>query len=188
MGRKTERQNRRKEITHAFAKVLANHGYAGATVEAIAFEAGLSPGLLHHHFKNKKEILEELVIDLISKFQRRAQTSKGLGNNGLNGYVDSALKLDQNSDILAAKCWVGIFAEALRDPDLFSQLKKHLDHEVQYVHATSKGSLSLQSSGAIIAFILGSLLFGAFAPKRTIGFAAPSAKLLLKALEKFNLE
>src|SRR5262249_8644759 len=50
MGRPSNRAKRREEIVRAFAKVLANHGYAGATIAAVAAEAEIAPGLVHHHF------------------------------------------------------------------------------------------------------------------------------------------
>ena len=53
MPRPSNTEQRRNDITLAFLKVMAETGYAKATVRAIAAEAALSPGLIHHHFKNK---------------------------------------------------------------------------------------------------------------------------------------
>ena len=44
MGRPSNRAERRAQILAAFATVLADHGYAGATITAVANEAGLTPG------------------------------------------------------------------------------------------------------------------------------------------------
>ena len=40
---------------------MADRGYERASVTAIAKAAGLTPGLVHYHFHNKKEILLALV-------------------------------------------------------------------------------------------------------------------------------
>lgn len=181
MGRKSEREHRRKEITEAFARVLANHGFAGATMTAVAEEAGLSPGLLHHHFKSKNEMLDELLTVLIKSFRiRTGEFSKGQGL-GLDSYIDAAIGLDHKSDLISARCWVGLLSEAIRNPDLFDRVKRYLDAEVQYIGRLSQDRLNNKDSSALLAFIFGSLVFGAFAPKKAAGFAAPAAKRLVKA-------
>ena len=57
---------RRSEIVVALLNVMADQGYAKATVNKIATEAGLTAGLIHYHFKNKQEILLELLDRIIS--------------------------------------------------------------------------------------------------------------------------
>lgn len=182
MGRKSERENRRREIIAAFGRVLADHGFAGATMTAVAENAGLSPGLLHHHFKDKNEMLDELLTVLIGGFKKRfSEFCKDKpAEHKLEYYIDAALKLDQNSDLISAKCWVGLLAEALRNPVLFSRVKRHLENEVKIVSEISGNKLSEQKSSAIISFIFGALVFGAFAPRKAAGFAAPAAKRLAK--------
>lgn len=180
MGRKSEREIRRKEITAAFARVLANHGFAGATMTAVAEQAGLSPGLLHHHFKNKNEMLDELLTVLISGFKMRISEFSSVHNRGLDSYIDAALALDNKSDLISARCWVGLLSEAIRNPDLFNRVKRYLDSEVQFIGALSKGRLNDKDSSALLAFMFGSLMFGAFAPKKAAGFAAPAAKRLVR--------
>jgi hypothetical protein len=46
----------------------------------------------------------------------------------------------------------------------------------------SAGRLSDHDAGAILAFIIGALVVGAFAPKKTAGFAAPALRKLVDAL------
>ena len=57
MGRPSNAEQRRPQIVRAAVRVVARHGFDGASVQAIAKEAGLSPGLLHHHFGSKADIL-----------------------------------------------------------------------------------------------------------------------------------
>jgi TetR/AcrR family transcriptional repressor of bet genes len=181
MGRKSERENRRREITQAFGRVLANHGFAGATMTAVAEDAGLSPGLLHHHFKDKNEMLDELLTALIGSFKKRFSEFSAAkpAEHKLECYINAALKLDQNSDLISAKCWVGLLAEALRNPVLFNRVKRHLENEVKIVSEISGNNLDEQQSSALIAFVFGALVFGAFAPRKAAGFAAPAARRLI---------
>src|SRR6185369_7907030 len=128
---------RRVEILKAFARVLADHGYAGATIAAVALEAGIAPGLVHHHFDDKAELLRSLVHDLIAKFRQRVHHYE-VSDDPLLAYVDGALKLDERADLIAAKCWVGVFAEAVRDPTLFRLMRSLLDTEISSIEQRSR--------------------------------------------------
>lgn len=181
MGRKSQRDERRAQILEAFARVLADHGYAGATITAVADTAGMAPGLLHHHFSSKQEMLEQLVNLLIRKFRQRFQALNSK-DASLESYIDCALKLDHQADTISAKCWVGVLAEALRDQTLFNKIRRHLESEVEEIRLLSDGKLDSGESGAVLAYIFGSLVFGAFAPRKTAGFAAENGKLLVSTL------
>ncbi|HEX4337674.1 MAG TPA: TetR/AcrR family transcriptional regulator [Polyangiaceae bacterium] len=194
MGRPSKRAERRREILEAFARVLADHGYAGATVARVAAEAGVAPGLVHHHFENKAELLSGLLQDLVARFRQRVRryeggaprddTGAGSGDGDrLLAYVDGALKLDEHADQSAARCWVGVFAEAVRDPALFAQMRRLIDTEIAALVERSAGKFSAQDAGCVLAFIIGSLVVGAFAPRKTAGFAAPGLRRLVEALQ-----
>lgn len=55
----------RDRIVEAALSVFSDQGFAGATMRAIADTADVSPGLIHHHFKDK-ENLWRLVGERIS--------------------------------------------------------------------------------------------------------------------------
>lgn len=181
MGRPSNRSERRAEILRAFAHVLADHGYAGATMGAVAAEAGVAAGLLHHHFENKQEMLEALLHDLLHRFRARVNAYDERADP-LIAYVDGALKLDGQADVIAAKCWVGVFAEAVRNPHLFGKVRSLIDAEIGAIRLRARGRLSDRDAGAVLAFIVGALVVGAFAPKKTAGFAAPSLRRFVRAL------
>ncbi|WP_319520657.1 TetR/AcrR family transcriptional regulator [uncultured Martelella sp.] len=46
----------RDRILEAALSVFSEVGFSGATMRAIAEEAGVSPGLIHHHFKDKESL------------------------------------------------------------------------------------------------------------------------------------
>ena len=181
MGRPSNRDTRRAEILGAFARVLADHGYAGATISAVAVEADVAPGLIHHHFKNKEDLLTSLLENLTSAFRHRVRAREGT-EDPLLSYVDGALRLDETADITAARCWVGVFSEAIRNPALFKQVRRVIDAEINAIQARSGHELDAKQAGSVLAFIIGSLVLGAFAPRKTAGFAAPGLRQLVTAM------
>src|SRR5262249_26094696 len=100
----------------------------------------------------------------------------------LLAYADAALKLDEQADVTAARCWVGVFAEAVRNPTLFENVRRLIDTELDVIQRRSRGKLTAQDAGSVLAFIIGSLVLGAFAPRKTAGFAAPGLRKLVLAL------
>ncbi len=57
MGRKSSKD----AILDATERVIRRQGMAGTTLEAVAAEAGLSKRALFYHFKNKKDMLLQLL-------------------------------------------------------------------------------------------------------------------------------
>lgn len=181
MGRPSNREERRRQIIGAFARVLADHGYAGATIAAVAAEAAVAPGLVHHHFEDKADLMSGLLRELVGRFRARVRNYESTGD-ALIAYVDGALRLDDRADVTAARCWVGVFAEAMREPALFAQVRRLLDTELTSIRERSRYALSESDAGAVLAFIIGALVLGAFAPRKTAGFAAPGLTKLVLAL------
>jgi len=53
--------NKREQIIQAAYKVMSEKGYENASIKDIAHEAGITPGLVHYYFRNKEEVLMELL-------------------------------------------------------------------------------------------------------------------------------
>jgi TetR/AcrR family transcriptional repressor of bet genes len=161
--------------------VLGKHGRGGATIAAVAAEAGIAPGLVHHHFHDKDDLYMALLEALLVEFRRRAEAAPD--EDPLDAYVNAALSLDERSDTVAARAWVGVFAEALSEPALFAKVRRMMDTEVVHVERRSGGTLGTAESSAVVAFVIGALVFGAFAPKKATGFAAPSLRRMIRGLQ-----
>ena len=52
---------RRKQIIGCAIEILAERGYSGASLAAIAERAGVSKGVISYHFAGKAELLEQVV-------------------------------------------------------------------------------------------------------------------------------
>ena len=64
VSRKDIPPQRRRQILTAAAELFSHSGYHGATVDAIARQAGISKGNLYWYFKSKQEILQLLFDDV----------------------------------------------------------------------------------------------------------------------------
>ena len=62
---------RRAAIVQATIRCLARDGYAGLTMKRVAAEAGLSPGILHYYFRDKRAILAEAAARVTRDLDRR---------------------------------------------------------------------------------------------------------------------
>jgi len=61
MGRKSLAEQRRQEIITAFYHCVNEDGLARASIRKIARQAGVQPSMIHHYFKDRDEMIEEMV-------------------------------------------------------------------------------------------------------------------------------
>lgn len=81
---------RRSQLTQAAYKVVGEKGYNDFTIRDIAREAGLSTGLVHYYFKNREDLLFELLKEM---------------NANLKDHLNKALAtLEEPRAILLAFC------------------------------------------------------------------------------------
>lgn len=169
------REQRRAELVSAYARVLAEQGQTGATIAAVAAEAGVTPGLVHHHFAGKHDLQSALIDALVARF-------RGAHEPRLEEYVELTLGLGKKADLVAARAWVALFAEAQSDAVLFRKVRRLLELEVEAIVRRSGGKLRTADACAVMSYIMGSLVFGAFAPQKAPGFSAPRLQMLIDAL------
>jgi len=98
-------------------KAMAVDGYDGASVAKIARAADLTPGLVHYHFENKREILLAVLDELAGDHDRGL--SDALANcagpwQQIDAFIDFHVGLGANANPEALACWLVISTEALR--------------------------------------------------------------------------
>ena len=162
-------EHRRAAIVAAMLPVMAQHGYERATIQAIAREAGLTPGLIHYHFKSKQEILVELVKAIMefarSRFERAA-TDTARPTERLRAYIDARLGLGAGAgpDMVAA--WVMVGAEAVRQPEVRALYEQAIAAELavltQLLHACLAEKRRATDSAPALAAGLVAMMEGAF--------------------------
>src|SRR6202051_2003684 len=56
-------EDRREQIIDAAMHVFAQKGYSKATNKDIAYEAGITPGLIYYYFESKEALLNAILED-----------------------------------------------------------------------------------------------------------------------------
>ncbi len=180
MGRPSNRAQRRAEICAAVERVLAVHGLGGATITAIAAEAGVAPGLLHHHFDDREALMTAVVEAMEARFRG---VVKG---GGLHAYVDEALAIRGAAGKATAAAWVGLFAEAVRSRSVSRAVRRFMRRELARLTTLfeAEGLPATEAEAAAagtLSCIVGCLVFGALMPGKAVGFAAPFVRAAVEA-------
>lgn len=157
------------QLVDAFKSVLGEFGFEGATIARVAEHAELTPGLVHHYFRDKNELIDELLARLTHQLRERLLVSRR------DELIDALLDVGIGSDISAARAWVGIVAEAVRRPPLRLRLVSALRRMRRaFVRVGADDDEAL----ALLAMSTGFLLLGALDPNLTGGRAASIARRL----------
>ena len=188
MARSSNTEARRAEITGALLAVIARHGYEKATIQAIAAQAGLAPGLLHYHFRNKQEILVSLIGAMAQAAHQRylAVLGDAVAPSGrLRAYLQARLGLGDGAAPEIVSAWVMIGAEAVRQPEVRAVYRQMIADELALLGTLLADCLrehGRDTTGApalaagLAALIEGAYhLSGAAAEVLPRGYAAPAA-------------
>ena len=89
--RPTVAPERRAAIVRATIRCLARDGYAGLTMKRIAAEAGVSPGILHYYFRDKRAILGRAAATVMADLDRRVAT-EARGARDARGHLRALLR------------------------------------------------------------------------------------------------
>lgn len=110
----------RERLIEATILCMAKHGLAGATVEKITEAAGLSRGLVRHHFGSKRHLLVEAFQRLADE-QRTTFTSEPAVDEDPVATLRAIIATEFREELAAperAHAWFGFWQAALSDPDL----------------------------------------------------------------------
>ena len=180
---------RKAEIVDGLQRVMAESGYGGASVSAIARSAGLAPGLVHYHFANKQAVLLALVERLAMQLRHRFETRDVAGlaaEQRLDALIDALLGLGEDADPAAAACWAQIGAEAQRQPEvreLFDATAQQTRAQLEALLTECGAREPRSAATALLCAIEGAYRLGAGAPATLpSGTAATLVKRLAKGV------
>ncbi|WP_240476726.1 choline-binding transcriptional repressor BetI [Geminicoccus roseus] len=111
---------RRGQLIDAAIETLRRHGWQDTTVVRIAREAGLSPGIIHHYFAGKDDLLAAAMRRILVEF--RTEVTRRLGRadsprDRLQAIIDGCFDPSQfRPEICAA--WLAFWAQAPFAPAL----------------------------------------------------------------------
>lgn len=121
-------QARRDEVLAAAWRVIEREGIQGATIRAIAAEAGASTAVVTHYFRNKEDVLRS-ALDLSHSHIGERRERKLLGLSGLAALETALLQmlpLDAERR-LELRIEVNFWARAISDED--SRAQHLLSHD-----------------------------------------------------------
>jgi TetR/AcrR family transcriptional repressor of bet genes len=191
MPRPPNTEHRREEIVLGMLRILAEHGYDGASTQRIAHAAGLTPGLIHYHFASKQEILLALVELLARRARERVEKHRSRAKNDrdhLHAFLDAMLQVGHGAEPEAVAAWVVVTAEAIREPKVARAVRAVLgswqrELEQLCIPLAKDRRAAVKAAAALVAFVQGCFVQAAVAPDSIpSGFAAPSARALADAL------
>jgi TetR/AcrR family transcriptional repressor of bet genes len=197
MSRRPNSELRRAEIVSALLAVMSRYGYEKATIQLIAQEAGLAPGLLHYHFKTKAEIFLELVKTMVDGAQRRYDalaTSAQTPKQCLHAYITARLGLGDGADTSAVAAWVVIGAEAVRQPEVRQVYQQAAQAELALIEQLLSACLKQRGkqlksvthlAASLLAYMEGAFQLASAAPDiMPSGYAADMAlQLVLRYID-----
>ena len=109
---------RRRQILASAVEVLAEAGYANASLARIAKHAGISKGVISYHFDGKDDLMTQVVIQLFvsgAEYMKPFVEAADGPRNTLRAYIESNLAfIDANRTFVAAMMEVVL---NLRDAD-----------------------------------------------------------------------
>ena len=128
-AKSAEPQQNRRQLSAAASKeklieatilCMANYGPAGVSIERITDAAGVSRGLVRHHFGNKRQLLLEAFRRLADE-QRAAFGDDPAGEGDPVATLRSIVATAFREELAAperAHAWFGFWQAALGDPEL----------------------------------------------------------------------
>lgn len=188
MSRPPNTDARRAQIVAALLPVIAKSGYEKATIQAIAAQAGLAPGLIHYHFKTKRDILVTLIETLARAAAARFEALTGAATDPqerLKAYLQARLGLGDGAapDLVAA--WVMIGAEAVRQAEVRAVYSHVVAQELASITLLIKQCLRAQQrdtrhakpiAAALLAIMGGAFQLASAAPGvLPVGYAFQAA-------------
>ena len=115
MKREEKNALSRQRILDAAMEEFSRKGYAGASLNTVCAEKGISKGIIYHHFKDKDELyllcIKECFDAITSYLEKTAETFTGSATERLQAYFDARLCFFAEHPL-----YLGIFADATFHP------------------------------------------------------------------------
>ena len=169
--RRLAENDRRQLLVEATIATLSEFGLSGTTVRKIAAKAGVTPGLVTHHFEGKEALVGAAYRCLAENFHRNyVAASLAAGEDPLQqlqAYVASAFQPDTlDTDLLCV--WTSFWTSALSDKtSLAAKVHRETAEEARtYLRMLLREALALQGRQPAeaeihdLAITVGSLLDG----------------------------
>jgi AcrR family transcriptional regulator len=117
--RSVEESVRRRDVAEAVWRVVRREGLEGASVRAVAGEAGLSMGSLRHYFPSQSELHVFAMRLVTDRIRARVEALPDTPDPGrwAMGVLEQMLPMDADRRA-ESEVWLAFSARALVDPEL----------------------------------------------------------------------
>jgi AcrR family transcriptional regulator len=101
---------RREQIVRATVRCLARAGYSGLTMKQVAREAGVSQGILHYYFRDKRAILVAALEAVMADLDRRVAAAQVRSGRDPRARLRALVRASLETAVEAREVWV-VFVE-----------------------------------------------------------------------------
>jgi AcrR family transcriptional regulator len=112
-----DHETRRQELAGAVWRVIRRDGLDGASVRAVAREAGWSPSALRHYFPSQSELLAAAIGEVTARVDARMGDFRTRASADVESVLHELLPLDDERRA-ENEVWLAFSARAMVDPDL----------------------------------------------------------------------
>jgi len=144
-GSEKMREATREKILIAAIALFAEKGLAGTSAKDIARVAGVSVGLMYHHYKTKEDMFKAIVDDALKEVgELQERWSKQSFECGIKAYAEEFIAEMKKG--LEFSQWMAILAQSTDfDRQLISEFAKLISVEkAQFFVATMQGLCQMQ--------------------------------------------
>lgn len=159
-------ESRRRQLIEATARSLARHGLDGTTVRVVAAQAGVSPGLVRHHFAGMHDLIAETYRwsgkEVEKSLRAALAAAPDTPEAQLRAFVDSSFSPPMlDPDLLGV--WLTFWSLTRTDPEIhaihgkvYAEYRKQLQRHIAGIAEERK----LSFDPRIAALALTALLDG----------------------------
>lgn len=97
---------RREQIVRATVRCLARSGYSGLTMKRVAREAGVSQGILHYYFHDKRAILVAALEAVMADLDRRVAVAQARSGRQPHRRLRALVRASLEASLRAREVWV----------------------------------------------------------------------------------
>jgi AcrR family transcriptional regulator len=114
----TDKRSTLERILEAASRVFAREGYQGASMTAVAAEAGLTKPTIYNHFENKEALYQAMLIHVHEKMEHEVAAAAAAhvsSHDKLQAAVEASVHLSRKySDLIRLVHTIFFLPEALR--------------------------------------------------------------------------
>lgn len=135
MARVRNLEKRRADILRATLTVLHEQGFCDLRIAEVAKQAGVSAGLVCHHFETKQGLLRAVMnhaVDLYDAKAREILSDPGTEKDKIRAIIRMALGPDQSNATLSA-AWLALYYLAGTDEEYRTILRRYQDRNYRTV-------------------------------------------------------